>query len=161
MLNLRRPKTQRLETWAKGTYIVLLYLTVAIPVFFKMPISGVFLQTGLLLILFGSSLGIVSLLTLGRSYSFEICISPGFQLRKDGIYRLLKHPMRVGLAIEALGFVVLSGRSIGLIGLGLMGGLQVVRSLQEEAFLRKHLVPSDVQYFSEGRAKGSRFRRYD
>ena len=83
----------------------------------------------------GCLLGLFALREIGSSYDEEIVIFGDSKLVTSGIYSVIRHPMRVGLALEALGSALLSQQLMLLFLWGLLVIFQVVRSLSEDRIL--------------------------
>jgi len=148
--NLRRPSVTHHPTLARGWFIQLCYISILIYCFNALFVERrqlTFLKwLGLGLVWFGGIIGILSLVSLRESYSFEIRITKNFKLITTGIYRVIRHPMRLGLTLEAIGLVAISGMPYLLFLVGVIVILQVIRTTQEEAFLKFHLGEPYYQY---------------
>lgn len=93
---------------------------------------------GLVLGAAGAAIGALGLHALGRSYYTELAAGPDTRLVTDGIYRLSRHPMRVGLALETLGAVVTAPNWFSLACWVLLVSGQALRTRVEERLLRDH-----------------------
>ena len=131
---LFRARRRRVPAWTLyPPYLALLGLAAA-------SIAGTAPTTaqnvGLVTILFGSALAIAAMVHIRHSYTEELEIREGFQ-SAGGIYRLLRHPMRWGVLLEALGLALVAETawSYGLVGLVAL--LIIVRNMDEDTMLRE------------------------
>ena len=101
---------------------------------------------GLGLVLLGCMLGFAALQTLGESYHMQVLIHEKAKLVQHGVYRLVRHPMRLSLAIETFGALLISQiQYLVLIWLVLLV-CQVLRSWEEDNLLRMHYGDDAVRY---------------
>lgn len=148
--NLRRQKIAICPTPARSEYIVLQYLAICICTLLSVQFGAhkpTLLDTvGFALFAFGVALGLAGILTLGRSYSVDISLRADFRLVTSGIYSLIRHPIRLGLIAEPLGLLMMSGMPIlALPWVGMLCAL-IIRSRQEDVFLR-HQVGIEVAHY--------------
>ena len=141
--NLRRDRLVTWHTRARGEYVILLYLVICIASLFSMQRGihtfGLLSAFGWAVFVLGLALGSIGILTLGRSYSIDISLRADFQLVTSGIYGLVRHPIRLGLVLEPLGLLIMSGVWILVLPwLGIVVML-IIRSWEEDAFLRQEL----------------------
>lgn len=59
---------------------------------------------GLICIGTGSVIGTLGMATLDKNYSRNVCIFRNHRLVTEGIYSVLRHPIRLGIILEAVGF---------------------------------------------------------
>lgn len=73
---------------------------------FKFPISNTLIipYLGLCLILFGMIFRFISIITLGKFFTVDVTIQKNHQLKKDGLYRFIRHPSYLGSIISFIGF---------------------------------------------------------
>ncbi len=138
------------STPVRCVYVALLYLAICVPSLLGLARGA---GTSITATVFGLgafgtgwSLGLTGLLTIRHYYAEDISICPGFKLVTTGIYGLIRHPIRLGLALEALGLTLMSGFYVLLPAWLAMAALQFVRSQQEDDFLREQLGDEAVQY---------------
>ncbi len=72
----------------------------------KIPISKqpIVPYSGLLIIILGMILRFYSIWSLGRLFTVNITIRAGHQLKKDGIYKVIRHPSYSGSLLSFTGF---------------------------------------------------------
>jgi protein-S-isoprenylcysteine O-methyltransferase Ste14 len=101
---------------------------------------------GFVLLLAGVVLGFLGFRQLGLSYSAELALYSESRLVSKGIYRLIRHPIRLGLALETLGLILVSGQ-LGLAAIWFLYCWALIRRSQiEDQFLREHSGVAAVQY---------------
>jgi len=73
---------------------------------FRFPISNssIISYIGLCLILFGMIFRFISIITLGKFFTVDVTIQKNHQLKKDGVYRLIRHPSYLGSILSFIGF---------------------------------------------------------
>jgi protein-S-isoprenylcysteine O-methyltransferase Ste14 len=97
----------------KGT-IRIIWITIGIAnslgiitaVFIRLHISSYFIipYCGLFLIISGMILRFISIVTLGRFFTVDVTIRADHKIKKDGVYRLIRHPSYTGSIISFIGF---------------------------------------------------------
>ncbi|MDP2182370.1 MAG: isoprenylcysteine carboxylmethyltransferase family protein [Actinomycetota bacterium] len=116
--------------------IYALYLAVwGIAVLQRHPVPPMVLFAGAAAIVTGSGVTLLAMRTLGQSYQERIEPGEDAVLQTAGVFRWVRHPMRVGLAIELLGVSLSSLDWIAAALTIVVGWLLIVRSRQEEALL--------------------------
>lgn len=106
---------------------------------------------GLSFVIVGCILGIWALFSLvnSRAYHLEVVILENARLARSGIYAIIRHPLRLALAIEILGSVIISHLpAIITLWLALVV-LQIVRSKHEDDFLRHYYGLPAIAYQRE------------
>jgi protein-S-isoprenylcysteine O-methyltransferase Ste14 len=75
-------------------------------IFISFPISGSMWVTyaGLFLIVLGMTFRFVAVLTLGKLFTVDVAIQENHKIKKDGIYRLIRHPSYAGSILSFIGF---------------------------------------------------------
>ncbi len=101
---------------------------------------------GITMVTLGCILGLVALLTLRTSYHMNLVITKEHRLVTDGIYRIVRHPMRLALAIETLGAVVISRNPFLVFVWILLVTFQILRSHREEKLLGEYYGEPVIQY---------------
>jgi len=148
--HIGRVRTATRPTPVGGVYVTLLYLAICLPSLLELArgvgTSITAMVSGLAAFGMGWSLGLTGLLAIRHYYAEDISICPGFKLVTTGIYRLIRHPIRLGLALEALGLALMSSSYALLLVWLPMVALQFVRSRQEDGFLREQLGDDATQY---------------
>lgn len=97
----------------KGT-LALLWIMIILAIFsgnfiainFKFPIGSTSLPLyiGLIFIIFGMILRFYAIWLLGRLFTVNVTIREGHSIKKDGIYRIVRHPSYLGSLISFAGF---------------------------------------------------------
>ncbi len=87
-------------------------------------------------IFFGAGIGTLALHTLGRSYHREIRISDDQRLVREGIYSTMRHPIRLGIACEAAGFLIAAQEWMATPVFLILLLLLRLRTKSEDALLR-------------------------
>lgn len=75
-------------------------------VLIDLPICKYFLipYLGLLTIVCGMILRFISIISLGKFFTVDVAIRKDHKIKKDGMYRLIRHPSYTGSLISFLGF---------------------------------------------------------
>jgi len=94
----------------------------------------------------GASLGFAAAATLGDQYCEELVRYDGHRLVTTGVYVIIRHPARLGMFVEACGMCVIARSPFILILLAVLGGLQYLRTVEEDAMLRTSCGASAVTY---------------
>jgi protein-S-isoprenylcysteine O-methyltransferase Ste14 len=97
----------------KGT-IRIIWITIGIAnslgilaaIFVRLPLSinTIISYSGILIIIAGMILRFVSIMTLGRLFTVDVTIRTDHKIKKDGVYRLIRHPSYTGSLISFFGF---------------------------------------------------------
>ena len=104
------------------------------------------LGAGAAAIVAGSGVTLLAIWTLGQSYRERIEPGEGAVLQTAGVFRWVRHPMRVGLAIELIGVALSSLDWISVALTAVVGGLLIARSRQEEALLARRYGTAYARY---------------
>lgn len=72
----------------------------------KVPISKQLLisYVGLFIIIVGMAIRFFSIWTLGKYFTVDVTIRDGHKLKKDGFYRIIRHPSYSGSLLSFIGF---------------------------------------------------------
>lgn len=86
-------------------------------VFIRLPFgtSAIIAYTGACLIISGMILRFISILTLGRFFTVDVAIRDNHKLKKDGLYRYIRHPSYLGSIISFVGFGLSLNNPISLV----------------------------------------------
>jgi protein-S-isoprenylcysteine O-methyltransferase Ste14 len=108
----------------KGT-IKIIWITIGIAnslgilstIFILLPISRNLLipYMGLILIVSGMIFRFISILSLGRFFTVDITIRNNHKIKKDGVYRLIRHPSYTGSILSFIGFGISLNNWISLL----------------------------------------------
>jgi protein-S-isoprenylcysteine O-methyltransferase Ste14 len=90
----------------------------------------------------------MGLYSLNKQYAEGLIRYEGGFLVTNGIYSIVRHPMRIGLLIELLGMVVLADFLFLLLPLIGVMIIQYIRTRDEELMLRKFFGPEEHKYVS-------------
>lgn len=145
-----RVPTATRPTPVRGAYVTLLYGAICAPSLLGLAEGAQAAVTagalGVGAFGLGWALGLAGLLAIRQYYTEDISICPGFKLVRTGVYGLVRHPIRLGLALEALGLILMTELYVLLPVWLAMVALQLIRSRQEDDFLRQQLGDDAVQY---------------
>jgi protein-S-isoprenylcysteine O-methyltransferase Ste14 len=89
---------------------IMIALAISLGVIFsyhiKIPISkGLFIPYfGLFLIVFGMILRFIAIRSLGRLFTVDVTIRADHKLKKDGVYRIIRHPSYSGSLLSFIGY---------------------------------------------------------
>jgi protein-S-isoprenylcysteine O-methyltransferase Ste14 len=90
---------------------------------------------GLLAFVVGSLLRLAAVLALGARFSALVALQAGHRLKTDGVYRWVRHPSYLGALLAMAGWVLAFRSGLGLILVGLVVPLVLLRIRDEERFL--------------------------
>lgn len=115
----------------------------------KWPISNniVLPYIGLGLIIVGIAFRFFSILTLGRHFTVDVTIRANHQLKKDGIYRLIRHPSYLGSILSFIGFGISLNNLISLLIISFMVTAAMLHRIRiEERLLREQFGDEYADY---------------
>lgn len=115
----------------------------------KLPISNntIVPYIGLGLIAFGIFLRFFSVITLGKYFTVDITIRVNHKLKKDGIYRFIRHPSYLGSIISFIGFGISLNNVISLLIISLMVIVAMLNRIRiEEKLLQKQFGDEYIDY---------------
>jgi protein-S-isoprenylcysteine O-methyltransferase Ste14 len=86
-------------------------------VFIELPISGYVLvqYIGLVIIVCGIIFRFISILSLGKFFTVDVTIRKEHKIKKDGMYRLIRHPSYTGSLVSFLGFGISLNNLLSLV----------------------------------------------
>jgi protein-S-isoprenylcysteine O-methyltransferase Ste14 len=96
---------------------------------------GALRYLGVLMFLVGGAVQLVALRTLGRQYSVYVTVQSDHQLVDNGIYRLVRHPIYLGLVLTMLGTTLAFSSWLVIPVIVLVTIFVSLRIRQEEALL--------------------------
>ncbi|HEX6947669.1 MAG TPA: 2-amino-4-hydroxy-6-hydroxymethyldihydropteridine diphosphokinase [Acidimicrobiia bacterium] len=133
-------KDHAIGGWLAGAQLALLLLTVIGALvdgsannFEEHPIIS---SLGLLLAVVGAALGGAASVSAGRDLTIRPEPKNGAEMRDEGVYRLVRHPMYGGLLLMVLGAAMAAGSMYAMVGWLLLTLLILVKSDYEERLLR-------------------------
>lgn len=88
------------------TIIISIILGVIFAIFteFMISSSGIFQYSGLFLIIFGMILRFFAVFSLGKFFTVNVTLMPDHKIKKDGLYKIIRHPSYAGSLISFFGF---------------------------------------------------------
>ncbi|HXI84712.1 MAG TPA: isoprenylcysteine carboxylmethyltransferase family protein [Verrucomicrobiae bacterium] len=101
---------------------------------------------GFVCICAGSTLGLLGIVTLGRSYSRHVCLFENHRLVTEGVYSVIRHPIRLGMILEAIGFAALLPLGFASVAPLVFATLLNKRGKHEDSFLREHFGAIALEY---------------
>ncbi len=93
--------------------------------------------TGLALLAFGFSILITAQITLRKSYASTLIIWENHQLKTHGIYRLVRHPIYLGVILGSMGIAVYASSLYGFLIMSANVPVFLIRIKIEEKLLTK------------------------
>lgn len=101
---------------------------------------------GLLLFSAGGAIQLVAIRTLGTHYSVHVTLQNEHRLVQDGLYRIIRHPIYLGLLLNMLGTPLVFRSWLIIPVLALAVVFVAVRIRQEEALLGEEFGPEFEMY---------------
>ena len=109
--------------------------------------SGPIVYLGLALIIGGAAFALWAASTLGSQFDLEPEVHRDHAVVSRGPYRVVRHPVYVGLAVHLAGACLASGNLLLSLGVAFVGlPLLYLRARAEEQLLRDHLGPAYETY---------------
>ncbi len=153
LINRKRPYKIKIKIEVKSIYIWVLNILIFSVFIFKFltdTISKLDIVFGFPIFLIGILIGLVGLYHLGNQYHEEILrFRDEDKLKKDGIYSLVRHPLRIGLFLEILGISIMSMSYISFIMLTLLMVFQYYRTEKEEKLLFEQFGKEQIEYANQ------------
>lgn len=91
----------------------------------------------------GLAIGIWSIIAMGSSMNVSPRLKTNAQLKTDGPYRFVRHPMYLGLLLFCAGFVVAENASLGWASLGGLAVVLGIKTHYEEQQLKSRFQDYD------------------
>lgn len=155
LLDLRNYRRHVISSTAPGIPAFVLILTwliihtiATIHLFMVWRTIGYWEITGIGIVIIGAVFGLWAILSLAkaRAYNLELDILEGATFVHTQLYSVVRHPLRLTLAVETFGSVVLV-RHVCLIPIWILLVIaQIIRSKREDILLREHYGVLAVQY---------------
>ncbi len=112
--------------------------------------SELLVDVGLALIVVGASFALWAAFALGSEFDLEPEVHEGHVVVRRGPYRVVRHPVYVGMAVHLAGACIASGNLVLTFGVLLVGyPLLYLRARAEERLLRAELGPAYDAYARE------------
>ena len=114
-------------------------LGIIFSIFFKIPISNLLIVPyfGLLLIIVGMILRFIAIWSLGRLFTVDVTIRDNHNIKKDGIYRIIRHPSYSGSLLSFIGFGVSLNNWISLLIISILITIAMLNRIKIEERLLK------------------------
>lgn len=135
-----------------GTILTSILLAVFISKSFDYPIfSGPFLfYFGLIVLYLGMIIRIVAVLSLGKFFTVDVTIRDNHKLKKDGLFKYVRHPNYSALILSFLGMAITFNNWISLLVMVVPITIAfIVRINIEEKVLEQHFGSEYVTYCNE------------
>lgn len=101
---------------------------------------------GLAMTIAGAAFAIWARLSIGSNWSGNVTIKQDHELKRDGPYAIVRHPIYSGLLLAMLGTAIAIGEWRGLAGLALALIGWRMKSLVEERFMREQFGEQYIAY---------------
>lgn len=117
--------------------------------FIRLPVSNnLFIPYfGLALITFGMIIRFISILTLGKFFTVDVTVRSDHKIKKDGIYRLLRHPSYAGSILSFIGFGFSLNNWISLVVVSIPVTFAMLYRIKVEENLLKEQFGVDYQNY--------------
>jgi len=107
---------------------------------------------GLFLIVFGMVFRFYAIWSLGKMFTVDITIREGHKLKKDGIYKYIRHPAYTGAIISFIGFGFSVNNWISLLIVAIpVISAMIIRINAEEKMLMKQFGDEYARYMKRTR----------
>lgn len=130
------PRRRRIGWMLVVAQFALLVALVALPVRADLRLPVPIGVLGVLLVVAGLAVVVLAALNLGRGLTASPLPNAAAQLRIDGAYRWVRHPIYAGILLAAAGVVVASGGLARLVIFVALSALLRVKARWEERWLR-------------------------
>ena len=118
-------------------------------ILFHLPISNYWIIPclGLILIILGMILRFISVWSLGRLFTVDVTIREHHKIKKDGIYRMIRHPSYSGSLLSFIGFGISLNNWISLIIIGTLVTIAMLHRIKiEERLLTDQFGSEYLEY---------------
>ncbi len=140
----------------KGS-ILFIWLVIAVAItsgimitnYMNLPVSNQLLlrYAGLFIIILGMIFRFFSIWTLGRFFTVDVTIRDNHKLKKDGIYKTIRHPSYSGSLLSFVGFGISLNNWISLIVITVLVTYAFLRRIKiEEKALSEHFGAEYLDY---------------
>jgi protein-S-isoprenylcysteine O-methyltransferase Ste14 len=111
------------------------------------PISNLWLCLGLTLIIGGMVIRWIAIFQLGDSFTVDVAINAGSQLKTDGIFKKIRHPSYSGLLLVVVGFATTMGSIYSFVVFVIPVFIALIYRIRvEENLLRKAFGDDYIDY---------------
>lgn len=151
IIQVHKVKIKDKESFWISAIFLALFLTITIWEFIKIrPSTNYLSYTGIALIFAGGIIRIYARKELDRFFSFEVLIQKNHELVTKGIYKHIRHPMALGLALELTGLAFALRSRYGLLMLIIFGTIVLLYRINaEEKLLIKEFGKEYLQYMKK------------
>ncbi|TRZ53759.1 isoprenylcysteine carboxylmethyltransferase family protein [bacterium] len=121
-------------------------------IFIKIPISRIVIvpYIGLVLIIFGMIFRIISILSLGKLFTVDVTIRDNHKIKKNGVYRLIRHPSYLGSILSFIGFGISLNNWISLLIISILVTITMLnRIIVEERILTEQFGIEYLDYMKK------------
>jgi len=102
---------------------------------------------GLALVVVGMILRFISIWTLGRFFTVDVTIRDDHKIKKDGVYRFIRHPSYAGSLISFIGFGISLNNWLSLISVTILITIALIYRIRiEEKLLTDHFGADYLDY---------------
>jgi protein-S-isoprenylcysteine O-methyltransferase Ste14 len=131
--------------------LIILWLIISLGFFagftVSKPISNLWLCLGLPMIIGGMVIRWIAIFQLGNSFTVDVAITAGSQLKTDGIFKKIRHPSYSGLLLVIVGFALTMGSIYSFIVFVIPVFIALTYRIHiEENLLRKAFGDGYVEY---------------
>ena len=127
------------QIWITITLSVILAVFVSKSYYFPISKTIPIAFIGLIIIILGLILRFVSILSLGKSFTVDVSVSDEQKIKKDGLYKYVRHPSYLGALLSFLGLGLSINNWISLFLIIIPVTIAFIKRMdKEEATLRSH-----------------------
>lgn len=108
-------KNSLLIIWVTVVAAIILAMYISISYYFPIYPDVIIRYAGLAIIMFGIILRIAAVLSLGKFFTVDVTIREDHKLKKDGLYKYLRHPSYFASLVSFIGFGISINSWPGLI----------------------------------------------
>ena len=107
---------------------------------------------GLFLILVGMTLRFISIWSLGRLFTVDVTIRDNHTIKRDGVYRFIRHPSYLGSIVSFIGFGISLNNWVSLLIISvLVTSAMIYRITIEEKLLKQQFDSEYSEYMKKSR----------
>jgi protein-S-isoprenylcysteine O-methyltransferase Ste14 len=102
---------------------------------------------GLALVVVGMILRFISIWTLGRFFTVDVTIRDDHKIKKDGVYKFIRHPSYSGSLLSFIGFGISLNNWLSLISVTILITIALIHRIRiEEKILTDHFGADYLDY---------------
>lgn len=129
-------KTGAVSLWIMTAGYVVSQVLIAIRLLFVIPNVSLYI-IGIFLFVSGGAGRLYALSAIGNSYNQYIVINTNSELKTDGLYSLIRHPLYFFYLVEMIGFLIIIPNIVSLAAFTAVAGAILVRIRAEDELLAK------------------------